>query len=305
MDRLGAPDTDHPLWAHLGSEISERTGADFSVESVNPVAGGCINHSAIIAASAGSYFVKLNTADRLQMFEAEAEALKEMSSAAALRVPEPVCSGSFGEFAWLVLENLGRLGAGTSAAWGVLGAGLAKMHRCNDDNFGWHRNNTIGSTTQINTRTRDWIGFLREQRLGYQLALAARNGYAEQLESRGRLLLDKLDRFFIGYDPVPSLLHGDLWSGNVGFDTHGGPVVFDPASYYGDREADIAMTELFGGFPRGFYRAYEAEWPLDDGYSRRKDLYNLYHLLNHLNLFGGGYLGQCRSCIDKLLEMPC
>ena len=114
-------------------------------------------------------------------------------------------------------------------------------------------------------------------------------------------MLDNLPHLFAGHVPAASLLHGDLWSGNVAFLENGQPVVFDPAVYYGDREADIAMSELFGGFPNAFYSAYEAQWPLDKGYASRKHMYNLYHLLNHLNLFGAGYLAQCQATIDSLV----
>ena len=118
---------------------------------------------------------------------------------------------------------------------------------------------------------------------------------------KGEKLLKNLERFFIGYEPKASLLHGDLWSGNYGYLNNGEPVIFDPAVYYGDRETDIAMTELFGGFPAEFYTAYNEAWPLDKGYQQRKNLYNLYHILNHFNLFGGGYAMQAENMMDQLL----
>ena len=175
------------------------------------------------------------------------------------------------------------------------------MHRCRRQCYGWHRSNTIGSTPQNNTLTGDWIDFLRNHRIGYQLDLAFRNGHRTRLEARGNALLENLAHFFAGYYPHASLLHGDLWAGNVGFAADGAPVVFDPAVYYGDRETDIAMTELFGGFAKEFYRGYETIWPLESGFRVRKHLYQLYHLLNHLNLFGEGYLSQCESIMDGLL----
>jgi len=183
----------------------------------------------------------------------------------------------------------------------LLGRQLAALHRVTHTRFGWHRDNTIGSTPQINTQKNDWVTFYREQRLRYQLELAAENGYGGSLQRRGEQLLERLPAFFISYRPRPSLLHGDLWGGNHAALTDGTPVIFDPAVYYGDREADLAMTELFGGFGSGFYSAYRAAWPLDPGYRVRKDLYNLYHVLNHLNLFGGGYRGQAEQMVDRLL----
>ena len=166
-----------------------------------------------------------------------------------------------------------------------MGRMLAKLHRVTGPRFGWHRDNWIGLSPQQNGWCDDWAEFFWERRIRPQ---AERAGLQV---SRGGLLEN--------HKPQPSLLHGDLWSGNAGF-TAEGPVIFDPAVYYGDREADLAMTELFGGFPREFYDAYRKEWPVDDGYEKRKPLYNLYHLLNHLNLFGGGYLGQVKETLRLL-----
>ena len=166
---------------------------------------------------------------------------------------------------------------------------LAKLHRTTGPRFGWHRDNWIGGTPQTNTWHDGWAGFFRECRIEPQLALARKNGYPLTFSS------DLLR----GHEPRPSLLHGDLWSGNAGFIDEG-PVIFDPAVYYGDREADLAMTELFGGFPLEFYAAYEKAYPLDAGYEQRKHLYNLYHLLNHLNLFGSGYLAQVERTLGLL-----
>jgi len=172
--------------------------------------------------------------------------------------------------------------------------------------FGFAHDNYIGTTPQPNgwpneSRT-SWIDFWRERRLGFQLRLAAQNGYGGQLQTLGEKLLDALPAFFAGYTPQPSLLHGDLWSGNHAFLEDGTPVIFDPAPYYGDRECDLAMTELFGGYPADFYTAYHAAYPLDSGYAVRKDLYNLYHVLNHANLFGEGYARQAEQMMQRLLK---
>ena len=169
---------------------------------------------------------------------------------------------------------------------------LASVHRHQADRFGWQRDNYIGSTPQQNGWRESWIAFWRERRLEPQIALARANGYRIEVPPVWRLLE--------GHEPAPSLLHGDLWSGNAAFLPDGAPVLFDPAVYYGDREADLAMTELFGGFPREFYSSYRKIYPLDAGYEKRKHLYNLYHLLNHLNLFGSGYLGQVERTLGLL-----
>ncbi|MFA7388288.1 MAG: fructosamine kinase family protein, partial [Thiohalobacteraceae bacterium] len=178
---------------------------------------------------------------------------------------------------------------------------LAAMHRTTRTQFGWYRDNTIGSTPQINTPDSDWISFWRDRRLGFQLDLAARNGWGGELQRLGERLLVSVGALFQDYRPRPSLLHGDLWSGNHGYLADGCPVIFDPALYYGDREADVAMTELFGGFGADFYAGYRSSWPLDAGYVVRRQLYNLYHVLNHLNLFGGGYQGQALRLLRELL----
>lgn len=285
-------------WDDIAAAISAATGEVFTVESSQAVGGGCINQAYRLAGDGGDYFVKLNDAGALDMFEAEAEGLAEMADANAIRVPRPVTTGVSGGSSFIVMEYLDLGGRPDPAR---AGEQLAAMHQCRSDRFGWHRDNTIGSTPQINTREDDWIVFWRQHRLGFQLELAARRGIGRRAEGRGERLLTSFDPLFSDYRPEPSLLHGDLWGGNAGADGHGNPVIFDPATYYGDRETDIAMTELFGGFGSGFRQGYDSIWPLDRGYGVRKTFYNLYHILNHYNLFGGGYGSQAEGMIDRLL----
>ena len=235
------------------------------------------------------------------MFEAEADGLREMAAAAAVRVPAPVCTGVSGTQAFIVMEYLAMGGRGGAKVMAQFGAQLAQMHRHTHDRFGWHRDNTIGSTPQRNAWSDDWLSFWREQRLGFLLQLAAQRGIGARTVQRGEKLAARLELLFDGYQPAASVLHGDLWSGNYGISASGEPVIFDPAVYFGDREADLAMTELFGGFGREFYDAYNAAWPLDAGYAVRKTLYNLYHILNHFNLFGGGYGAQADGMLERLL----
>lgn len=280
--------------------ISQATGQAFQLEDRHNVAGGCINNTEVLNGGGRRYFVKFNDATRLAMFEAEAEGLAEIALSNCVRVPQPICTGRHDKQSYLVLEYL-DIGASTSASDELLGRQLAALHRCIHPQFGWKRDNTIGSTTQINAEETDWISFYREHRLRFQLELALKNGYAS-LQREAEKLLDKLPAFFADYRPQPSLLHGDLWGGNHAALRDGTPVVFDPAPYYGDREADLAMTELFGGFGARFHAAYREAWPVDAGYRVRKDLYNLYHVLNHLNLFGGGYQGQAQNLIERLLS---
>jgi len=284
--------------------ISDALDPSFRLLRLAPVSGGSINTACRLQGSIGptpiTLFAKCNRVDLLDMFIAEAEGLKELRKAEAIAVPEPVCHGQAGGYAWLVTEYI-RFGHREKGSGTSLGMQLASLHRYKAGRFGWFRDNTIGSTAQVNVWSDNWMKFYRDYRLLYQLRLAAGNGFTGALQRKGEKLLADLDVFFSTYSPAPSLLHGDLWGGNCAFDTTGQPVIFDPAVYYGDREADMAMTELFGGFSSDFYRAYHEAWPLDEGYGVRKTLYNLYHILNHANLFGGAYASQAESMMDRLL----
>jgi len=287
------------VWEQIAKHIGRVSGKTFSPDTPETIGGGCINTTVRLGDGRHSYFIKLNHAHRLEMFEAESTGLAELASTNTIRIPHPLCHGIAGNQAYLVMEHI-TLGRPKDQSAELAGRQLAMMHRTTQAQFGWHRDNTIGSTPQPNRLHDDWAGFWREQRLVVQLQLAAHNGYTGRLQQQGEKLLDKL-ALLIDHSPPASLLHGDLWGGNLAYDLEGLPVIYDPAVYYGDREADLAMTELFGGFSQAFYAAYQETWPLDPGYHTRKELYNLYHILNHLNLFGGGYLAQAQGMIDHLL----
>ena len=291
--------TDRSL-AAVSLRLAETLGGSFEPHPSLRVHGGCINDSFRWEGSNGPLFVKVAGAADLPMLEAEAEGLRELDAGNAIRVPTVLASGAVGNGAFLALEwvQLSRASADEQA---LLGAQLAHQHRVLAARFGWHRANTIGSTEQVNTWTEDWLPFFREHRLRFQLELAQTNGYGGRLQESGARLLQRLDVLLGDHRPAPSLLHGDLWGGNVGADPSGAPVIFDPAVYFGDREADLAMTRLFGGFRREFYEAYEKAWPLPASAAQRVDLYNLYHVLNHLNLFGASYLQQAQAIIDGLI----
>jgi protein-ribulosamine 3-kinase len=224
-------------------------------------------------------FLKEGAAERADAFAAEADGLEALRP--HIRVPRVLERGVRDGKAFILLEQLDLKRGGD---YGQLGRMVAALHRQTGARFGWHRDNYIGLSRQQNGWCDDWSEFWRERRLRPQ---AARAGI--------RIDLDRIEL----HQPQPSLLHGDLWGGNAGF-TPEGPVVYDPAVYYGDREADLAMTELFGGFPRTFYDAYNEVFPLDAGYEKRKHLYNLYHLLNHLNIFGASYLPQVKGTLGLL-----
>jgi fructosamine-3-kinase len=234
------------------------------------------------------------------MFEAEADGLREIGSTQAIRVPEILGCGIENGESFLELERF-SFDRATAETEAKLGKQMAKLHLYTAERFGWFRDNTIGPTPQINTWSDDWISFFRVHRLDYQLELATANGYGTAVQERGSKLASNLESLFDGYAPVASLLHGDLWGGNWG-SVNGEPVIFDPAVYYGDRESDIAMTLLFGGFGRSFYEAYEKSWPMAAGHEQRRKLYQLYHVLNHLNLFGRSYLGRATELLAQLAQ---
>ncbi|ESA33090.1 fructosamine-3-kinase [Leptolyngbya sp. Heron Island J] len=285
------------IWADIGAQISRAISQPFQVVQTRSVGGGCINQAYGVSDGQTTFFVKLNQASKLAMFEAELAGLKEMYNSQTIRIPQPVCCGLAGTNAYIGMEWL-DLGSDPSA-WATMGQNLAAMHRTSSDlGFGWHRTNTIGETHQPNDWQESWLRFWQNQRLGYQFRLAKRRGGSFPQQAQ---LLAAVPELLVGHDPMPSLVHGDLWSGNAAITTAGEPVIFDPATYYGDREVDLAMTELFGRFPSAFYDAYESAYPLAAGYPTRKILYNLYHILNHFNLFGGGYAAQANRMIQQLL----
>lgn len=272
---------------------------DAAAAAPRPVAGGDISPAWRVSIGDGAAFVKTAALAHSDMFAAEAEGLAELAAAGALHVPNVLAHGEAGDSAFLALEWL-VLEPANDKVQRLLGEQLAQLHQTTAARFGWHRDKTIGATPQPNAWSDDWIGFLGEHRLGYQLELAAAAGHRGELQTLGTRLMSSLDGFFDGYRPQPSLLHGDLWGGNWAA-CGGAPLIFDPAVYYGDREADLAMTRLFGGFGRSFHDAYETRWPLADGHRARDALYRLYHVLNHLNLFGGGYRSQALGLMHELL----
>jgi fructosamine-3-kinase len=286
---------------HLGTFITRISRRVTPVERLDLVSAGVLQSTFVATFGGGARaFVKVGAPEQRPRLRAEARGLEALRDAGAARVPQVWLTGGEAQHYFLVLEYL-ELQPGDASAHARLGRELAALHRVTGAQFGFERDNFIGATPQANRCSDHWPAFFREQRLLPQLALAAGRPAARAWAGRGELLAGALEGFFTGHRPPPSLLHGDLWSGNAGFLAGGIPVLYDPAVYYGDREADLAMTELFGGFAPDFYAAYRDAWPLEPGYAVRKDLYNLYHLINHFNLFGGAYGAQAASQIDRLL----
>lgn len=278
----------------LGAEIERAVGGAFRVRRIEPVGGGCISRNFAIADDRRRYFVKVGLGAQA-MFGAEADGLTALARCPALVVPRVIAQGAAGEEAFLVLEWLDLQPQGDEAR---LGEAVAAMHEMRFPRFGWHCDNFIGSTPQANGWDDDWVRFYAERRLRPQLRLAAANG-APELTEEAEPILAELPRFFVGHAPTAGLLHGDLWSGNKGY-VNGRPALVDPAVYAGDGETDLAMAELFGGFTAGFHAAYRAARRLDAGYAIRRPLYQLYHVLNHYNLFGGAYGRQAKRLIEGL-----
>ncbi len=286
------------VWEQIASEIAKATGREFVICDRQLVGGGSINETYAISGSHQQYFLKLNGPNQSDMFAAEALGLQHMHRTQTIRVPVPICWGETEHRSYLVMEYLDLSSRGDSTAWNRMGRQLAAMHRTDvGDRFGWQRDNTIGSTPQRNPWTENWADFFAEHRIGSQVRLGRRRGGDFP---KPEAAIAVVWEFLRDRQPKPSLVHGDLWSGNAAITRDGEPVILDPAAYYGDREVDLAMTEMFGSFPASFYEGYEAEWAIDSGYQQRKEIYNLYHVLNHFNLFGGGYGYQANRIFDRL-----
>lgn len=280
--------------------LREATGNAFRITESRAVRGGDTHRALVVAGGGARYFVKHGSADAREMFESEADGLAALAETGAVRVPAVIALGADDDGACLVLEHLDLTPLSTPEEGVRFGEALAELHHHTGERFGWPRHNFIGRSPQDNTPGDNWARFFAERRLAPQLARARENGFGGELQRHGVRLLDRLAALFLDYRPQPSLLHGDLWHGNAAITADGQPALFDPAVYRGDRESDLAMAELFGGFPPAFYAAYRRAWPLNDGYETRKPLYALYHVLNHLNLFGRGYLREAERLASRL-----
>jgi len=276
--------------------IEEKLGS--KIKSLTSLSGGCISDAYKITTAVGSnYFLKYNPSTSKDMFIKEANGLKEISKANAIRIPDVL---SFDED-YILLEYI-PTGNKKKNFFEEFGQGFAQMHKFTSDSFGFYEDNYIGSNPQKNVpdekEKMDWVNFYFNKRILFQLQLAEKLGNStDELRKRISKLENKIQEIIGDTKDKPSLLHGDLWGGNYMVDENGIAVLIDPAVYYGHREADLGMTKLFGGFSLEFYRAYNETFPLEDGYEYRENIYKLYHVLNHLNLFGGGYYSQALSLI--------
>ncbi|HYB65882.1 MAG TPA: fructosamine kinase family protein [Steroidobacteraceae bacterium] len=289
-----------PEFAALALELGALAGERCASEPERRVGGGSIHGGYAWRCGPRLLFVKIGPRRDLSTFSAESAGLAALRAARTLRVPQVIACGAAGDEAFLALEWIER-GAGDEHTERRLGAGLAALHRLTAPRFGFAHDNFIGRTPQANGWEADWTRFFAERRLRPQLELAVARGFGALLERDGERLLARVGALLAGHLPAASLLHGDLWGGNWLAAADGEPVILDPAVYYGDRETDLAMTRLFGGFGPSFYRAYAAAAPLPPGAELRCELYNLYHVLNHANLFGESYAHRARAMIGRLL----
>lgn len=282
--------------------LAERTGRPARIAGATRVGGGCVSPVARIETDEGdAFFVKWGAVETTQdappgMLASEADALQALAAARNVRVPEVIAveDGAHGAPSWLLLEWL-EPGSARPGTWRELGAALADLHRNLADTFGWHGDNFIGPLHQTNTSAASWPEFWRIRRLEPQLRSAVDAGYLADEQARFERLFATMDDLLAGVSDA-SLLHGDLWNGNVHVMHDGTPALVDPSVYHGHREVDLAMSELFGGFGREFYQAYQEAWPVEAAYQDgRRAVYQLYYLLVHVNLFGGSYVASVRE----------
>ncbi|GAC14157.1 fructosamine kinase family protein [Aliiglaciecola lipolytica] len=284
------------MWHSISDQISQQINQEFICDDIREITTGDSHSAYRITDGHKRFFVKLNNDDKLANFNAEAEGLMHLAQVNIFKIPKVICCGVQENKSYLVLEYL-RLTPGDESTWFDFGKKLATMHKDHTQNmYGWQEDNFIGLTPQYNKWSKKWSQFFAEQRIGFMLQLLADQG--NKLADIDKVVMT-VEKLLHGYSPTPSMLHGDLWIGNTGFH-QGSAAIFDPAFYYGDRETDIAMTELFNKFPGTFYQGYDSIWPLDEHFSYRKTVYQLYHILNHALLFKGNYLQTAKSILNNM-----
>ncbi len=287
------------MWQAISSQLSETLMFSFDIAEKTRLNGGEINDCYMISDGEQRYFVKTNKRDCLSKFQIEAESIRVMRESNSVFVPELILTGKTKDSAFIVLNYLPTKPLDDGKNSYKFGQQLAKLHAWGEQKeYGFDQDNYIGTTLQPNKWERKWARFFAEQRIGWQLQLMREKGVnLVNVDDFTQIISNRLS----GHQPKPALLHGDLWHGNVANSVFG-PICYDPACYWGDRECDIAMTELFDGFQPEFYQGYESVLPLDINYEQRKDIYNLYHLLNHYNQFGGHYLEESEQMIKQILS---
>lgn len=284
------------MWQFISEEISKNLDIDFICDDIRPIKTESSHQTFRITDGRQRFFVKTNEAHYLTNFKAESDGLEHLQKAKIFKVPTVICSGVVEQKAFLVLEFL-TLTEGNAENWYQFGHLLAQQHKNQTQNmYGWQEDNFIGLSPQPNQWQKKWCHFFAEQRIGFMLQLLAEQG--QHLADIDKVV-NTVKNLLTGYLPTSSMLHGDLWIGNCGFHKNN-PAIYDPALYFGDRETDIAMSELFGRLPDSFYQGYQDTWPMDVGYEYRKPVYQLYHLLNHSLMFGGHYLQSALATLKNM-----
>lgn len=290
-----------PLEFQQAAAIARKLGLEEQGLEFDPIPGGDIAEASVLRAADGRVFLKTLPLEQAGLLSAEADGLEALAGAGCVQVPKVLARGIHDKLSWLALEYL-QLSERSPRCDEQLGQQLAELHRETGEHFGWHRSNYIGRTPQINTPTDEWREFFGQHRLLPQFDRLRRqhpdNGWRE---TRGQILTAWND-VAASHQPAPSLIHGDLWRGNAASLADDVPVVFDPAVHYADRECDLAMAHLFGGYDEAFFQAYEAAWALPEGYETRRLYYKLYHILNHANLFGGPYVEAAAQLCRRILQ---
>lgn len=287
------------MWQAISQRLSDELLFDYQIRERSRVEGGDISECYMISDGEQRYFVKINSKEFLNKFVAEVDNLNELRKTNTIYVPEVVLVDSCKHNSFLILNYLSTKPLDNSKSNFQLGVSLANLHLWGDQReYGFDQDNFIGETLQPNRWRKKWSRFFAEQRIGWQLKLLEEKGI-----SFGKIddIVESINQKLIHHHPKPSLLHGDLWTGNAA-NTAFGPLCYDPACYWGDKECDIAMTELFEGFHPAFYQGYQSVTRLDDQYSQRKTIYNLYHILNHCNLFGGHYLDEADQYLSQIMQ---
>ncbi len=291
---------DNLFQKHIERSISNALNEKITIVSSIPISGGNINQAYCLETAHKKYFIKTHHKKYYGMFCSEVASLQAIAETDCICVPKVICVGEFDQQSFLVLEYLQLTPRGDMA---LFARKLANLHLKTQPEFGFENHNFIGTTPQKNSWTKSWTDFFSKERISFQLELLKQKNLNRKTVKKFDMLQRKLPEFFKNYQPIPALLHGDLWQGNYAFDVEGKPIVYDPASYYGDHEADLAMLELFGQPGAEFFQRYSQIFPIDSGYFYRKPLYNLYHIMNHANLFGGSYFQQLENRVDDLLEI--
>ncbi len=289
------------MWQAIAQHLSDICMFEYEIKERTRLSGGDINECYMVSDGEQRYFVKVNSREFFPKYEAEGEGLKELRKTNTIFVPELISMGHTKHHAYIILNYLATKPLDEPKNSYLFGTQLAKLHQWGEQKeYGFDQDNYIGQTLQPNRWHKKWGRFFADQRIGWQLQLLDEKGI-----NFGSIdtIVDIVQERLSSHTPRPSLLHGDLWHGNTANSAFG-PISYDPACYWGDRECDIAMTELFSGFQSEFYQGYESIAPIEAGYQERKEIYNLYHILNHCNLFGGHYLGEAGRRINQLLNAP-